>query len=105
MKEEEISRLLATVENKIEKVVNGKIIRLTEDVAALHGILEKQNESTSSFHDKVDARFDPESDKYILKDVQGIIEAYKGSKILGEILKWLAVVGAAFLFIKSNFHL
>lgn len=52
---------------------------------------------------RLDDRFDPESDKYILKDIKPVIEAYRGSKILGEFLKWAAGIFIAYTALMNFF--
>lgn len=54
---------------------------------------------------KIENKFDPESDHYILRDVLPILEAYKGSKVLGELLKWLAGIFVAYMVLRNNFHI
>ena len=70
------------IENTIRVVVNGKIDRMSQKLD--DHVTQHEGE---------------------MNDLRPIIEAYRGSKVLGEMLKWLAIVGAAFLFLKSNFHL
>lgn len=38
-----------------------------------------------------------------MTDVKPILEAYKGGKVLGDLVKWLAAVGIAFLALKGIF--
>lgn len=82
-----------TIQETIKVVVNGKIDRI-------HTMLEKQNESTSAFHDKVDAH---------IARVEPVIRAYEEDQILKEgasklgkrTIFWSQVVGAcaALIFI------
>ena len=90
---EEIKQI---IRDEIKTTVNGKIDRMTEKLDA-H--IQQHEHDTNCLNQK----FDPDSDKYILRDVLPIIEAYRGSKMLGELLKWLAGVGMAYLALKKFF--
>ena len=94
MTEEQLAIMHAEVARAIQLHVNGKIDKLTH----------KLDEHIAQ-HDvdagKIADRLDPESDHYLLKDVLPIIEAYKGSKILGEFLKWSASLGIAWMALKG----
>lgn len=88
---EESEAINKAVAAAIEKHVNGGIRNI-------HTILEKQNESTSAFHDKVDVhietvngKLDPESKDYILKEVVPFIQAKAGLTVL---LKWLIILAS-----------
>jgi len=85
---DEITRAVTIiVPSVVKETVNGKLDRI-------HGILEKQNEATSAFHDKVDAH---------IARVEPVIGAFEeekrfkeGVSDLGErVIWWSKVVGAA----------
>lgn len=82
------------IETSIKTHVNGKIDKLTLK-------LDEHIEQHEADTQKLNERFDPESDRYILRSVMPVIEAYQGSKMFGEALKWLGGVGIGYLTVKK----
>ena len=70
------------IESTIRVVVNGKIDLMTQKL------------------DDHVAQHEGE-----MEDLRPIIEAWRGSKILGELLKWLGGLAIAYLALKNSLHL
>lgn len=73
----DLEAIAEVIKAEIKKNVNGKIDRLAEDVR-LHN--QKHEE-------------DMREVKEHIKEVKPILDAYNGSKVLGNLVKWLASVG------------
>lgn len=71
----------------IQKTVNGKIDRIEQKI---------DTHNTQHELDMVEVR------KHI-EDVKPILNTYNGGRVVGDILKWIAGVGIAFLAIQSWF--
>ena len=69
----------------IKETVNGKIDRLTDK-------MDEHNRTHETDMKEVRAH---------IEETKPIIDAYKGSKVLGEFIKWVAGVGAALLLVWS----
>ncbi len=77
-----------------------------------------REEIISAVRETVNGRFDPLSPTFALKaihesieisnkhmkEMQPILNAYRGSKILGHLLKWLASVAIAWLVLNGIYH-
>lgn len=94
MSEELTAVMREQIRKSIQEHVNGKIDNLT---AKLDAHIQQHEADTN----KLNERFDPDSDKYILRQVMPVIEAYQGSRMFGEALKWLGGVGIGYLTIKK----
>lgn len=60
----------------------------------------------------VNGKLDPNSPTFAMKDIyqhmeetRPLLEAYKGSKMLGELIKWLGGIALAWLAFKNVLHL
>ncbi len=60
----------------------------------------------------INGKLDPNSPTFAMKDIyqhmeetRPLLEAYKGSKMFGEIVKWLAGIAIAWLALKNILHL
>ena len=94
MDEKLVEVIRAEIARNIKEVVNGKIDRLTDK-------LENHIVQHTEDQNKLSERFDPDSEHYILRDAMPIIEAYKGTQIIGSALKWATSVGVAYLSLKQ----
>lgn len=67
---------------------------------------KKDMDEFERLHAKLDSlndRLNPESENYMFKEVKDVLDAYRGGKLFGEIIKWLASVGLAWLALKGLF--
>lgn len=70
------------IKEVIQTVVNGKIDRMSQKLD--DHVIQHQGE---------------------MEDLRPIIEAYKGSKIVGELIKWVGGIAIAWLAFKNVLHL
>lgn len=86
---EAVEILRTEVKTAVRETVNGKIddLRKTNDEGM--AAINKKIESHNAAHEKD------------MADMKPIISAYQGGKVLGELVKWLASVGIAYLIIKG----
>ena len=89
MRDEIVKAVGITIPPAIERVVNGNIRDIGQKLD-IH-ILEHQADVTEV--------------KQFMQDALPIIETYKGSKMLGEMLKWVAGVAISILAIKTFLQL
>lgn len=75
----------ATVPEEIKKTVNGKI-------DGLRVLMETNNEKHEA---------DMKEVREHIVEVKPLLDTYRGGKVLGEIVKWIAGVGIAALTVKS----
>ena len=87
MNEEEIERLLERVEAVIQTKVNGRI-------ESLHHKVDEHNAKHEM--DMADVREH-------MKNVSPILEGLQGAKVIGEAMKWLAGVVAAWILFHEVF--
>lgn len=83
----------------IEETVNGGVRAVKKQVEEMDVKLDNQIEMNRQHNEK------HEADMVLVRDniekTRPIVEAYSGGKILGEGLKWLAGVAAAWLVLKQ----
>lgn len=90
MTEPEILKITDAVERKIEKTVNGKILKVSEDVQAIHRILERQNEVTDEFIKRHE--IDMGELRPFVQGAAGVRLVWKGVVSLGSLaVAWLAI--------------
>lgn len=87
MNPEHLDKVLGHISKAIETTVNGKLDKLTVKLET--HIIEH--------------REDVAEVKEFMSETRPLLEAYKGGKVLGEGVKWLAGVGIAALAIKGIF--
>lgn len=75
----------AFIEDVIKSTVNGKIDRLTDKVDQ-HNAKHEEDMRDVREH---------------IEQTRPIIEAYQGGKAIGNLVKWVAAVGAAFVVIQG----
>lgn len=98
---DEIEKIIGSVASRIDHKASPEAKQALVEIKELSRKLDEHIKTHEADTKKLNDRFDPESNHYILKDVQDIITAYKGSKILGEFLKWTAGIGIAYLVVKG----
>jgi hypothetical protein len=94
MSDEVLQLVRAEIAKSVKENVNGKIDKLTIklDTHITQHELDTQ---------RLNERFDPESERYMLKDVLPVIEMYKSSRLLGQVVMWLGTIATAYLAIKK----
>lgn len=101
MTPEQEERMHRAIAVSIEKNVNGHIRDIKKDVGDIHKMLQTQDERSDAFEKKVDAKFSPDSDQYILKEVVPFIQAKAGLKVVRDFLIWTSGGVLAWAAIKS----
>jgi hypothetical protein len=94
MTEEQITQIKTVLKDTIQEKVNGKVDKI-------HLILEKQNEATHAFHDKVEQHI--EADKLWKADVTPQIQLVKDTQGFGKVslyfLGFVSALGGCILLI------
>ena len=98
MTPEQIEEINKTIELTIVKVVNGKIDKV-------HCILEKQNETMDSFHNKVELHIEADNvwKKEYTPYIKGLANATGGIKILVWIAVGVSAIIGAIIGVKEFF--
>jgi hypothetical protein len=83
--EDQLIKIVAAVETAIKVTVNGKIDRLTNDVAEIREINTNQNKIIKIHNDQHEAD---------MAEIKPMLELYTGSKIVGIFLRIVGQSGA-----------